>query len=179
MNRIYAGIQVNTFLIPIIYIHMMSRLTPETLGTLQACLDVLHERRDPRFPKDFPWKTASVEIFYHGLEHKPNQFQVDLPDGRIAKVRNLNPGQNEYFPRSLREYADTMEVGRQALLHGSSAETAVQKMWTCFQNTTSLKHTNITQDFMLNDIRNLQDVLIEEGYLPDTPNPNSNSRQNA
>lgn len=65
---------------------------------------------------------------YHGLEEQPAYSEMPLPDGRIAEVRNLNPGKNHWWPERFRCYANVYETAREALLAGKSQEEAIAAM---------------------------------------------------
>ena len=167
MRRLYAGIIPRTFPIPMIIVHIISRITDESMQILQATLDIMAEGvGDPRYPRDFPWQTARIVVYYHGLEERPAEFSLMMPDGREVRVYNMNPGFNKELPAVCRGYADVMEVGRQALLYGESIQDTCAKAWALFEDHPYLAGVALTREKLERDLRNWEKMLVEEGYIP-------------
>ncbi|WP_369518095.1 hypothetical protein ABXS73_04495 [Intestinimonas butyriciproducens] len=167
MRQLYAGITTHTFPIPMIIVHIISRITDESMQILQETLDILAEGvEDPRYPKDFPWQTARIVVYYHGLEKRPAEFSLKMPDGREVRAHNMNPRFNKNLPAVYRGYADVMEVARQALLHGESIQDTCAKAWAFFKGHPDLAGVEFTREKLESDLRNWEEMLMEEGYIP-------------
>lgn len=113
----------------LLLVHMMSSLSADFAQRVQ---DVIDNHLDPYsddYDPGFPWDTVDIHVLYHGLGELPDRMELPLPDGRVMKVHNINPGHNNPVAKIMEAYVQTMEVGRQALLRGLCPMEAARFVW--------------------------------------------------
>ena len=167
MKKTYASITLNTIFIPMVFVHFISNLDSGSMQTLQETLDALAEGAgEPKYPKDFPWQTARIVIYYHGLEERPAEFELRLPDGRDARVVNINPEYSEHLPPTRRAFVALMEVARQALLHGETVQEACAKTWDAYKAYPDRAEGEVARAQLESDLCIWEEMMIGEGYIP-------------
>ena len=111
-----------------VILHAKSNLPQDYTEQIQAYLDAGKDPECEFYDPTFPWDSAGVGLLYFGLKEEKDEWTAQLPDGRIIRAWNINPGCLNQMATAFDDYSRTMDAGRRVLLAGGTAEDAAEKM---------------------------------------------------
>lgn len=161
MKRVYFSLSTHRQPCPSILIHLISPLNRDAVDVIY---DEITSNRNRNTSPAFPWDTATLIIFYHGMEEMDRCFALQLPDGRKGTVINLNPGPDNDLPEFLREYARVIEVLKASLLSGNSCLKAAFAAWMAAQESAALRHCKLPLEHMIDDAKVWKELFEEYGF---------------
>lgn len=109
--------------------HVMSSLPADYPQRVQDYLDAGQDPDCEFYDPGFSWDEAQVVVLYHGLKEEREEWTFRLPDGRDARMWNINLGCTNRMAEAMKDYAAAMDLARAALLTGDTPEQAARKLW--------------------------------------------------